>query len=78
MSNHEEAFPNIQPEPPLTQLQAIRSDPVTGYHKEEISACLCFSPHEKLGNCKVSPPSPPGKTDQKTSAALHMASPPGP
>jgi len=31
----EEIFPNLQSEPPLTQLEAIASCPVTGYLGEE-------------------------------------------
>ena len=44
MPNHplgEELFSNIQPKHPLTQLQAIPLGPVTGHHREEISACRC-------------------------------------
>jgi len=36
----EEIFPNIQSEPPLTQLEAIASRPVTGYLGEEINSLL--------------------------------------
>ncbi|KAJ7401690.1 putative E3 ubiquitin-protein ligase UBR7 [Pitangus sulphuratus] len=53
--------PHIQPKPPLTQLQAIPSSPVTGHNSEEISACPSSSLCEEAVDChNVSPQSPPG------------------
>ncbi|KAJ7416881.1 hypothetical protein BTVI_34398 [Pitangus sulphuratus] len=51
VANHplgEESLSNIHPKPPLTQLQAVPSGPVTSHHREEISACPCSSPHEEV------------------------------
>lgn len=39
-------FSTFQPQPPLTQVQAIPSRPVTRHH-EEISVCLSFFPHQE-------------------------------
>lgn len=38
----EEPFPDNQPKPTLTQLQAIPLSPVTAHQRTEIYACLCF------------------------------------
>ncbi|KAJ7401682.1 hypothetical protein BTVI_93221 [Pitangus sulphuratus] len=57
----EEPFSNIQLKPLLTQLQAVPLGPVTGHHREEISAYPASSPPEEIVDCnEVSPQSPPG------------------
>ncbi|KAJ7419755.1 hypothetical protein BTVI_24228 [Pitangus sulphuratus] len=57
----EESFSNIQPKPPLAQLQAIPLGPVIGHLREEISACPSPSPHKEVVDLnEVSPQSPPG------------------
>lgn len=43
----EKPFCNIQPKPPLTQLHAIYSSPVTGHQREEIGTCPSTSPREE-------------------------------
>ncbi|KAJ7412163.1 hypothetical protein WISP_98869 [Willisornis vidua] len=62
LPNHplgEEPFPNIQPKSSLTQLHAIALGPVTGHHREEISACSYASSLEDAVDCiEVSPQSP--------------------
>lgn len=69
-------FPKTQLKPPLTQLQAIPSQPVPGHDSEEISA----APQQDVVICKeVSLPSvpfSPGWTDQVPSATSHKAFPP--
>lgn len=70
----EEPFPDVQPEPPLSQLQANPLDPVAGYQREEISACLSALPREEaVDHREVSPRSPllRAETIQVTSAAPH-------
>ncbi|KAJ7395422.1 hypothetical protein BTVI_155053 [Pitangus sulphuratus] len=47
----EEPFSNVQPKPPVTQLQAIPLGPVTGPQREEISACPFSSPDEEVVDC---------------------------
>ena len=46
MPSHSLGDPDIQPKPPLTQLQAFPSGAVTGDQGEGISACLSTSPCE--------------------------------
>jgi len=46
-SFRKEIFPNIQSEPPLTQLEAIASCPITGYLGEETN------PHLTTPSCQV-------------------------
>ncbi|KAK2528281.1 rap1 GTPase-activating protein 1 isoform B [Columba livia] len=48
----EEPFPHVQPEPPLAHLPAVPLGSVIGHQREEISACLSFSPCEEA----VEPP----------------------
>ena len=48
----EEIFPNIQPKPPLTQLEAIFSCPITCYLGKERNMYL-LSPRKKLIKCHV-------------------------
>ena len=38
-----EIFPNIQSKPPLTQLEAIASCPITSYMGEETNTCLTIN-----------------------------------
>jgi len=38
-----EIFPNIQSEPPLTQLEAIAPHPIASYLGEETNTCLTTS-----------------------------------
>ncbi|RMB92851.1 hypothetical protein DUI87_30745 [Hirundo rustica rustica] len=40
----EKPFPDIQPKPPLAQLQAIPLGPVTGHQREEVSVSPSPSP----------------------------------
>ena len=42
-SSCEEMFPDAQPEPPLAQLQAITSHPITRYLGGELSQLHCHS-----------------------------------
>jgi len=35
-----EVFPNIQPEPPVAQLEAVPSSPITSYMGEEADPCF--------------------------------------
>ncbi|OWK61507.1 Protein tilB [Lonchura striata] len=66
-----EPFPNIQPKPSLTQLQAIPLGPDTSYLREEISACLSYSSHEDVEDLnEASPPSPPGLRDKEIQPLL--------
>jgi len=44
-----EIFPNIQPKPPLTQLEAMASRPVAGYPGEETNTCPTTAPS---GSCR--------------------------
>ncbi|KAJ7404307.1 hypothetical protein WISP_146122 [Willisornis vidua] len=55
----EKPFPDIQPKPPLTQLHAIPSSPISGHESEEFGACPSASPREDVeDHNKVSPRSP--------------------
>ena len=54
MPNHplgEEPFSEVQPKPPLTQLQDVPSSPVTGHESEEISACPSTLLRENVEDC---------------------------
>jgi len=54
-----EAFPDIQPKPPLAQLEAISPRPVTCQQWEETNPTLAVSTFQELEeNNKVSPQSP--------------------
>jgi len=59
MSDHsfsKEIFPNIQSEPPLTQLEAIAFRPITSYLGEETNTCLTTTAFQvAVENNKVSP-----------------------
>ena len=49
-------FPNIQPEPPLVQLEAIPSSPITSYTREEADPQLTATSLQAVIECsKVSP-----------------------
>jgi len=61
----EEIFPNIQSEPPLTQLEAIASRPITGYLGEETNPHLTPTPFQgAVESEKVSPQPPLLQTEQ--------------
>lgn len=52
----EEPFPNIQPEPHLSQLHDVLSSPVTGGQKEEVTSLLSAFPcEEAVGSHEVTP-----------------------
>ena len=52
----EEIFPNIQPEPPLTQLEATPSGPIASYTGEESDPHLTTTSfQEAVESSKVSP-----------------------
>ena len=54
-----EIFPNIQPKPPLTQLEAISSRPISSCFGEETNTCLTTTSFEvAVASGKVSPQSP--------------------
>ena len=64
-SFREEIFPNIQPEPPLAQLEAIPSHPVSSYTGKEADLYLItISFHIVIEGNKVSPESPLLQTEQ--------------
>jgi len=55
-----EIFPNIQSKPPLTQLEAIASRPITSYLGEETNTRLTTTSFQAVvENNKVSPQPPP-------------------
>ncbi|KAM4793343.1 uncharacterized protein ACIQIH_013099 isoform 1-T2 [Cyanocitta cristata] len=73
----EEPFRNVQPKPPLTQLQTIPSGPVTDHHREEISVCPSTSPHKEAVDCdEVSPQSPLFQAEQTSSSSYGFPSRP--
>jgi len=54
-----EIFPNIQSEPPLTQLEAISSRPVASYLGEETNTCLTTTSFQVVVESNKVPPEPP-------------------
>jgi len=61
----EEIFPNIQPKPPLAQLQAIASHPITSYLGEETNTHLITTAFQVVVESdKVSPQPPLLQTKQ--------------
>lgn len=57
----EKPCPNIHPKPPLAQLYALPSGPVTEHLREEISLCSSDSPPEEAADCaEVCLQAPPG------------------
>ena len=59
LSFSEEGFPNIQPEPPLVQLKAITSHPITVVWQKRLTLTLLQSPFRQLQRVVRSPPEPP-------------------
>jgi len=55
----EDIFPNIQSEPPLTQLEAIASFPITGYLGEETTTHLTTPSSQVAVESEKVPPQPP-------------------
>ena len=51
-------FPNIQPEPPLAQLEAIPSHPIASYLGEEADPCLTTTSFQAVVDSNVSPEPP--------------------
>jgi len=61
----EDIFPDIQPKPPLTQLEAIASRPITGYLGEETNPPLTTTSCQgAVESDKVSPQPPLLQTEQ--------------
>jgi len=55
-----EIFPNIQPKPPLTQLEAMASHPIASYLREETNTHLTTPSFQvAVESHKVPPPQPP-------------------
>ena len=54
-----EIFPNIQPKPPLMQLEAISSRPIAGYLGEETNTCLTTISFQVAVESEKVPPQPP-------------------
>ena len=66
-------FPNIQPEPPLVQLKAITSHPITVNLGEEADSQLTTTSFQgAIENNKVSSEPPPDQTIPVPSAAPHQ------
>ncbi|GAB0191434.1 hypothetical protein GRJ2_001608700 [Grus japonensis] len=55
----EEIFPNIQSKPPLTQLEAISSSPVTCYLAEETNTHLATTSFQVVVESEKVSPQPP-------------------
>ena len=55
----EEVFPNIQSKPPLAQLEAISSHPITCYLTEETSTHLATTPLQVVAESDKVSPQPP-------------------
>jgi len=60
----EEIFPNIQLKPPLKQLEAIASRPITGYLGEETNTCLNTTSFQVVVESDKVPPQPLLQTKQ--------------
>ena len=58
-SFHKEIFPNVQSEPPLTQLEAIASCPITSYFGEETNTCVSTTSFQVVIESNKVPPQPP-------------------
>ena len=55
----EEIFPNTQSKPPLVQLKAISSHPITRYLGEETTTCLTTTSFQAVVDSDEVPPQPP-------------------
>jgi len=55
----EEIFPNTQSKPPLVQLKAISSHPITRYLGEETTTCLTTTSFQVVVESDKVPPQPP-------------------
>ena len=55
----EEIFPNIHAEPPLMQLEAIASRPITSYLGEETNTHLTTTSFQVVGESNKVSPQPP-------------------
>ena len=65
-------FPNVQPESPLAQLEAIPSSPIASYMREEADPYLITASLQAVVESnKVSPEPPPDKTIPAPSATPH-------
>jgi len=58
-----EIFPDVQPEPPLTQLEAIASRPVVSYLGEETNTCLATTSFQAVVESNKVPPSSSSSPD---------------
>lgn len=45
-----EPFPNVQPDPPLVQLHAVSSGPITVTREQRLASAL-HSPHKEIVGC---------------------------
>jgi len=54
-----EIFPTIQFKPPLMQLEAVASRPITSYLGEETNICLTTTSFQVVGESNKVPPQPP-------------------
>ena len=54
-----EIFPNIQSKPPLKQLQAIASHPITSYLGDETNNCLTMTAFQVAVESNKVPSQPP-------------------